>query len=120
MQRRITLEGRPQSTNHLYRVTCAGKFPRMYMTHEGKAKKESYEWQAKMQWKDGPLKGEVHVEIRLFFPDRRVRDIDNYNKIVLDALTGIVWEDDKQITRMLIDIANDKENPRTEIQINPL
>jgi len=38
----------------------------------------------------------------LFMPDKRRRDIDNYNKILLDSLTGIVWEDDSQIDILTI------------------
>lgn len=43
------------------------------------------------------------VEILLFPPDARRRDIDNYNKALFDALTHAgVWEDDSQVKRMLV------------------
>ncbi len=38
----------------------------------------------------------------LYPPDQRSRDIDNYNKALFDALTG-VWEDDSQVKRMLVE-----------------
>lgn len=44
------------------------------------------------------------VEILLFPPDARRRDIDNYNKALFDALTHAgVWEDDSQVKRMLVE-----------------
>ena len=46
-------------------------------------------------------------------------DVDNYFKAVTDALKGIVWVDDNQIT----DVGMHKrysDNPRTEINIWPL
>jgi len=43
------------------------------------------------------------VEIVLFPPDKRRRDVDNYNKALLDALTHAgVWEDDSLIDQLFI------------------
>lgn len=45
----------------------------------------------------------VKVEMHLFPPDRRKRDIDNYSKGVLDALTHAqIWEDDYQVNELVI------------------
>lgn len=44
------------------------------------------------------------VEILLYPPDSRNRDIDNYNKALFDALTHAgVWEDDSQVKRLLVE-----------------
>jgi len=40
---KLILKGVPQSTNHLYKVTCISGYARIYMTAEGKAMKESYQ-----------------------------------------------------------------------------
>lgn len=46
----------------------------------------------------------LQVEIVLFPPDNRIRDLDNYNKALFDALTHAgVWEDDRQVKRMLVE-----------------
>lgn len=46
----------------------------------------------------GPLEGNVMAELVLHPPDRRIRDIDNYAKGVLDALTHAgLWRDDSQV-----------------------
>ncbi len=90
------------------------------MSAAGRALKEAYQWEAKSQWKQEPFSGSVEVSITLFHGDKRARDIDNYGKVLLDALTGIVWEDDKQIVRMTVEKAYDKERPRIEIAIESL
>lgn len=85
------------------------------MTEDGKTMKEQYQWEARSQWHSEPFQGDIEVDIKLFHGDKRIRDIDNYNKILLDALTGILWYDDKQIQKMTITKLYDKENPRIEI-----
>ncbi|HDK1309235.1 TPA: RusA family crossover junction endodeoxyribonuclease, partial [Escherichia coli] len=45
-----------------------------------------------------PTSAPASVEIVLFPPDNRIRDLDNYNKALFDALTHAgVWEDDRQV-----------------------
>lgn len=109
------LKGNPKSTQHIYKMTCRGKFASMYMSAEGKALKEDYQWQIKSQYKGKPITKEIDLRIELFFGDNRKRDIDNYNKILLDAFTGILWEDDSQITSLLIIKNKDIKNPRIEL-----
>ena len=50
-----------------------------------------------------PMSTRLSVEIDFYPPDRRKRDLDNYTKAMLDALThGNVWEDDEQIDLLII------------------
>jgi len=107
----IILKGNPQSTNNIYAHTGH----RVYMTAKGKALKEDYQWQIKSQYKGKPLKRDIDLKIELFFGDNRKRDIDNYNKILLDAFSGILYEDDSQIQSLLIVKNKDIKNPRIEI-----
>jgi crossover junction endodeoxyribonuclease RusA len=114
----ITLTGEPQSTNNIYKAHCKFGYPTIYMTAAGKTLKEDYQWQAKSQWK-APIieKEDVHITIKLFFGRKGKHDIDNYGKLLLDSLTGIVWEDDSQIIKMTVIKWYDKENPRIEVDI---
>lgn len=44
------------------------------------------------------LGGRLAVKVTLCAPDKRTRDMDNYNKALLDALSEAqVWDDDSQI-----------------------
>ena len=113
----LILKGNPQSTQHIYKMTCRGKFATLYMSKAGKDLKEDYQWQLKAQYKGKPLTKELDLRVELFFGDERKRDIDNYNKLILDAMSGIIYEDDNQIQSLLIIKNIDKKNPRVEIQL---
>jgi len=109
----ITLTGNPQSTNNIYKTANN----RVYMTPKGKALKEDYYYQLKKQYKGNPRTDDIDLRVELFFGDKRIRDIDNYNKILLDACTGVLWEDDKQIQSLLIIKNYDPKNPRIELSL---
>ena len=66
-----------------------------------------------------PTSTAAAVEIILFPPDARRRDIDNYNKALFDALTHAgVWEDDSQVKRMLVEWGPVTKQGRVEITIS--
>ena len=49
------------------------------------------------------LADRLYVEVVLHAPDKRTRDLDNYMKALLDALTlARLWEDDSQIDQLSI------------------
>ena len=86
----------PPSVNSCYRAIPRGRICAVIVSKDGRAYKDRIK---SMLSDDSKLLTDkrLMVSIRLFMPDRRRRDIDNYNKILLDSLTGIVWEDDSQI-----------------------
>jgi len=96
----ITLEGQPKSTNTLYKSHCRFGYPTVYMTAVGKQLKKDYKWQAKSQWHKQPLKINLAVNIIYYLKTKGKFDLDNANKLVLDSLSGIVYEDDNQITEL--------------------
>lgn len=53
----------------------------------------------------------------LFMPTKRKADIDNFHKLVLDAMSGIVYEDDNQIKELHTYMDYDKDNPRIDLEI---
>ena len=66
-----------------------------------------------------PSSAPAAVEIILFPPDARRRDIDNYNKALFDALTHAgIWEDDSQIKRMLVEWGPVVKKGKVEITIS--
>ncbi|EOT1503432.1 RusA family crossover junction endodeoxyribonuclease [Enterobacter hormaechei] len=65
-----------------------------------------------------PSTAPAAVEIILYPPDERRRDIDNYNKALFDALTHAgIWEDDCQVQRMLVEWGPKVRGGRVEISI---
>jgi crossover junction endodeoxyribonuclease RusA len=117
MARTIILKGEPKSTQTIYRAACHGSHPVNYMTAEGKAIKEAYQWEAKSQWKGKALADDLSMSVRFFFKTKRKRDLDNQNKLILDALSGIVYEDDSQIDALHLYRRYDAANPRIEIDV---
>lgn len=114
---KIVLAGEPKSTQHIYHYTCRSGYASMYMTAEGKATKEAYQWEAKSQWRGKPLTGDIAVTIEFFFATNRKRDLDNQNKLVLDALSGIAYEADAQIAELRLLRRYDTQKPRIEVSV---
>ena len=114
---KIILSGNPLSTQSIYRYVCRGRFATCYMSKKGKDLKNHYQLEVREQHKGKVIKEDCELDITLFFGDKRRRDVDNFNKLVLDSLQGIVFEDDKQIQKLTITKNYCKENPRIEIVI---
>ncbi|WP_423066049.1 RusA family crossover junction endodeoxyribonuclease [Devosia sp. CN2-171] len=117
---KVTLKGEPKSTNHIYKYACRGSFPCMYMSADGKALKKEYQWQVKTQFRGEPLKGPLSITVTIYLPTKRRSDWDNFHKLSMDALSGIVWEDDSQKQDARVLKSYDKENPRIEIEVREL
>jgi len=114
----IILTGNPLSTQNVYKIASRGGFARMYMSKEGKDRKEEYHWELKQQWgRKKPLQGNLSIGIDLYFGDKRKRDWDNFHKLSMDAMSGIVWDDDSQVLEAVVKKEYDKKNPRIEINI---
>jgi crossover junction endodeoxyribonuclease RusA len=114
----IILHGEPKSTGAIYKITCRGRFGTYYVSKEGKDVKSSYIQQTRLQWQSKPVTEDVSIHIRLYFGTKRKCDIDNFNKLLLDSMTGIVWKDDSQIQKMFIEKFYDKNKGRIEIDID--
>jgi Holliday junction resolvase RusA-like endonuclease len=115
---KITLIGKPRSTGTLYKTMCRGNFPRTYLISDGEKLKSDYAKQARLQWGREPIKEHgIMLDITVYVGDRRKSDWDNFHKLSMDALTGVVWEDDSLISDANVHKRYDKENPRIEVQI---
>jgi len=45
----------------------------------------------------GPPLGSTRIDVEIIFATREARDVDNVAKRILDALKGIIYDDDKQV-----------------------
>ena len=73
-----------------------------------------------MQARGWPMSASTryHVEVHIWPKNRRRADVDNYAKNFLDACNGVLWPDDSQIDRLLVErMPHDKDNPRTVISV---
>lgn len=63
---------------------------------------------------------DITVSVKLAPPDRRRRDLDNYQKAAFDAMTHAkVWHDDSQIKRFSVEWSDLVKGGSAEITITP-
>ena len=93
---RVELSIMPPSVNSLWINKPNGR----YKSKRGKIFENLACGELKKQFRCKPLANSLKVSMRLYFKDKRKRDIDNYNKAILDSMTGIVYEDDSQIEEL--------------------
>jgi len=63
----------------------------------------------------------LEVTITLYAPDRVRRDVDGYAKLILDAMSGTVYDDDFRVDdlRLRRGVVN-RRNPRAEITVRAI
>lgn len=86
----------PPSVNGIWINKTKGR----YKSPKGKEFEKLANLEIKSQYKGKVLKNKLKTSISLYFKDKRKRDIDNYNKGILDAMTGIIYVDDSQIDKL--------------------
>ena len=111
----------------------------VYVTDEARAYKEDIGWRVKAAGLRQPIHGRVSLDI-LLYPNRpqdfekRMRDhgaawddtvkcldLDNANKVLLDALKGIAMDDDKWVRRITSQrMEPDGHGPRVVITVKAM
>lgn len=112
----------PPSVNNYWRATVrpGSRFPSFYISERGKQFRTDVRAALIEAFGNyGPIDGRVKLEIAAFPPDRRVRDMDNFLKAILDALTAArVWVDDEQVDEIYI-ARNPPQHPgRVELRLS--
>lgn len=112
---KLTIKTPYVSTNALY--TLSRSTGKRILTNKARVSKTAIACEAKTEMKGQKMyTGPIRVELYLFFPTKQRRDLDNV-KALIDAMTGVCWEDDSQIYELVIRKYHDKENPRVEVMI---
>lgn len=65
------------------------------------------------------LTGPVSVIVTVFRP-RRIGDLDNTLKVLLDSLRGLAFVDDSQVVEIHAIRFDDKANPRAVVTVEPI
>lgn len=90
-------------------------YPHFYLTKEAETYKRRV---AQYAIANGifPSLAPIALDVRVFRARKR-GDIDGYLKVLLDALQGCAYEDDKQVVKINIERFDDKEDPRVEVDV---
>lgn len=104
----------PPSVNHYWRHASGVT----YLSAEGKAYKLAVKLRSLANGRLEPLGCPVVVRLWAYRP-RRVGDLDNALKAVLDALKGIAFVDDAQVVELHAWRGDDKARPRVEVKVTP-
>jgi crossover junction endodeoxyribonuclease RusA len=90
----------PPTINNYYKLTRSGV---RYLDKKVRAFREEVLGSVAKQLPGVTLDDALFMEVYLYPPDRRKRDLDNYMKGLLDALTEAeLWKDDSQIDQLHI------------------
>ena len=95
---KLTLSVMPPSVNQIWINKPKGR----YKSKRGKEFQEMAFYELRKQYKGKLLTGRLRIEIWLYFKTKAKRDIDNYNKAILDSMTGIIYKDDSLIEKLNI------------------
>lgn len=105
----------PPSTNHYYRRVG----PRTLISREGRAFR-SRVCSILATLRVRPFDGPLAVQIEVYPPDNRRRDLDNTMIALLDALQhGGAYRDDSQIVRLAIEKCPAVASGKTVVRIRP-
>ena len=106
----------PPSINHYWRRVG----PRTLISREGRRFRERV-MAILAAMRIQPLVGQLAVEVDVFPPDNRRRDIDNVFKALLDVMQhGGAYADDSQIVRLSIEKQKPIEGGKTIVRIEKL
>ena len=111
---RFTVPGAPRPKQRPRR-SAAGSWYTPRATQRYEEAVAAYALAAGARGRPGPFA----VRAALYFPDRRRRDADNCVKTLLDALNGLLWTDDAEVTQLEVAKHLDPINPRAEVEVRP-
>lgn len=66
------------------------------------------------QWPTGER---YEVELWLYFPDKKRRDLDNVAKAICDGMNGFAYDDDSQVDKLVVHRCFDRGNSRAEVEV---
>ena len=111
----LTLIGPPPLINRSYK-SGNGRF---YKDGEQKVRQEAYQWQARAQYRGKPLEGSLSV-VYEFYYQKANTDWESGVKGMQDALNGIVFVDDVQISEATVRKYHDAKNPRVVVTVRQI
>ena len=109
------IKGEPASKANSRRLVYFGKRPAFIKSE--KASKYTKDFKSQCPKLDNLLKGDLEVSINIWYASRRP-DLDE--SIILDAMQGYIYENDRQVKVKHVYWNLDKKNPRSTIRVQKI
>ena len=112
---KITIPGKPLSKSNSKAINKYGK---SYIPNEYKEYEEKVIESCLKDYNGEPLDEKCIMVLKLYFSDKRIRDVHNYPKSICDGIekSGIITND-KLFKPVVIQEFKTKSNPRAEVEI---
>ena len=104
--------GEPASKANSRKLVHLNGRPAFIKSAKARSYVKDFQWQCPKL--DPLLSGDLAVHLRIFYASRRP-DLDE--SVILDAMQGLIYENDRQVKEKHVYHALDKANPRAEIVI---
>ena len=101
----------PPSANTYWRYGPNG----VHVSQAAQDYKAGVKWKALHQGM-APMGGELALYVNVY-RQRKAGDLDNFAKVLGDALNGVAWHDDSQVVELHMWRHDDPKNPRVEVEI---
>ena len=89
---------------------------RTYTPRRTKDADDAIRWELQAQWMK-PTSEPVQVAL-YFHCKSQTADLDNLVKLVLDAAQGFLWENDRQVCRIVAEVERGSSEPETRLAVS--
>ena len=112
------VEGKPVTQKNNKQLVKIGGRLVPISNKQVRAWRKSAAEQLAVQWRKGPIEGDLVVALSCYLSNRQRPDVDNLAAAPLDALQEVgVIVNDSQVVDLRVTKSRDNENPRVEIFI---
>lgn len=89
---------------------------RVVVSRQARGYKADVKFRAMQDHSLDPIEGPVVVNL-VVYRKRRIGDLDNFQKVLLDSLRGVAFHDDSQVVEIHARREDDPTNPRVVITV---
>ena len=114
---KFTVYGEPASKANSRKIVRSSRTGKIMSIKSQKARNYVTTFQLQCPRCEPLITADVCVAIIIFYASRRP-DLDE--SVILDAMQGLVYENDRQVKKKIITWGLDRENPRAEIEVTLL
>jgi Holliday junction resolvase RusA-like endonuclease len=107
----------PPSVNHYVKHVWRGTSVRHYVTKEAEAFKFAVSYAVAQEGLELLPEGHYGVALTIYLGKNQHGDIDNFPKLPLDAIKGVLIPSDAMVKQLRVELDRDWDNPRTRIEV---